>query len=72
MTESPNLSDETDRQIRAGWVDELQALHAGAVRPPDGKSVAPEGLDGEVLGTRGSHLRMRDMDSTEGPLHQPP
>ena len=30
-------------------VGELQALHAGAARPPERKSTAPEGPDGEVL-----------------------
>ena len=35
-------------------VDELQALHTGAAWQPDGKSPAPEGLDGELLGSRDS------------------
>ena len=53
-------------------VDELQALYAGAVRPPEGKSVAPEGPNGEVRGSRGSLIWMRDMNPPEGPLHQAP
>ena len=43
-------------------MDELQALHAGAVRPPEGKSAAPEGLVGEVRGSRGSLIRVRNTD----------
>ena len=46
--------------------DELQALHAGDVRPPEGKSAAPEGPDGEIRGRRGSLIRMHDM------MHGPP
>ena len=53
-------------------MDELQALHAGTFRPPEGKSAASEGPDGEVRGSRGSLIRMRDMDSPEAPLHQAP
>ena len=43
-------------------VDELQALHAKAVRPTKGKSAAPEGPDGVIRGSRGSPIRIRDMD----------
>ena len=54
-------------------MDELQALHAGAVRPPEGTPAAPEGPDGEVRGSRGSLVQMRDMDPPpEGPLHEAP
>ena len=53
-------------------MDELQALQAGTTRPPEGKSAASEGPDGEVRGSRGSLIRMRDMDPPEGPLHQAP
>ena len=54
-------------------MDGLQALNAVALRPPEGKSVATrEGPDGEVRGSRGSLIRMRDMDRPEGPLHQAP
>ena len=52
-------------------MDELQALHAGAVRPPEGKSAAPEGADGEIRGgSRGSSIRMHDMDPSKCPLQQ--
>ena len=51
---------------------ELQALHAGAVRPPEGMCAAHEGLDGEIRGCRDYPLRMRDMDSPEGTLQQAP
>ena len=44
----------------------LQALQAGAVRPPEGKSAASE------RGNRGSLVRMRDMDPPEVPLRQAP
>ena len=37
-----------DQQADPREVDELQALHAGAVRPPQGKSAASEGPDGKV------------------------
>ena len=53
-------------------MDGLQALQAGAVRPPEGKSAASEGPDGEVRGSRGSLVRMRDMDPPEVPLRQAP
>ena len=46
-----------DRLADPRGVDELQALHAGAVRPPDGKSAGPEGPDGDVRGSRGSSIR---------------
>ena len=70
VTETPNLQDEIDRNPRG--VDELQALHAGAVRPPEGKPAAPEGPDCEVRGSRDSLIRVRDMDPPERPLHQAP
>ena len=57
VTENPNLSDEIDR---------FQALHAGAVRPPKGTSAAPEGPDGEVQGSKGSLIRMRDTERLKG------
>ena len=41
---------------------ELQALQAGTVRSPEAKSAASEGPDGEVRGSRGSLIRMHDMD----------
>ena len=53
-------------------MDGLQALHAGAVRPPEGKSSASESPDDEVRGSRGSLIRMRDMDPPEGPLYHAP
>ena len=61
-----------DRPSDPRGVDGLQALNAGAVRSPEGKSAAPESPDGEVRGSRGSLIRMRDMDPPEGPLHQVP
>ena len=53
-------------------MDELQALHAGAVRSPVGKCAASEDPGGEVRGSRGSLIQMRVMDPSEGPLHQAP
>ena len=46
VTETPNLSDEIDRRIHAGWM--------GFKRY--------KGPDGEVRGSRGSLVRMRNMD----------
>ena len=63
VTETPNLSDEIDWRIRTGW-DELQTLQAGTVRPPEGKSAASEGPDGEVRGSRGSLIY---TDARHGP-----
>ena len=40
VTETPNLSDEINRRIRARG-GRLQALQAGAVRPPEGKPASP-------------------------------
>ena len=53
-------------------MDEFQALQAGTIRPPDGKSAASEGLDGEVRGSIGSLVLIRDMDPPEGSLLQAP
>ena len=53
-------------------MDKLQALHAGAARPPEGKSATSEGPDGETRRSRDSLIRMRDMDPLEGPVHQAP
>ena len=53
VTEIPNLSDEIDRRIRAGW---MSFRHAEAVRPPEGKFAAPEGQDDEIRGSRGSPI----------------
>ena len=53
-------------------MDELQALLAGTVRPPEVKYVVSEGLDGEVRGSTDSLIRMRDIDLPEGPLRQAP
>ena len=54
-------------------MDKLQAPQVGTVRPPEGKSAASEGPDGEVRGSRGSLIiRMCDMDPPEGSLHQAP
>ena len=44
----------------------------GAVRLPEGKPASPSSPDGEVRGSRGSLVRMRDMDPPEGPLRQAP
>ena len=44
-------------------MDELQTLNAGAVRPPEGKSAAPDSLDGKILDNRDSPIRMHDIDS---------
>ena len=43
----------------------MRVRRAGAVRPPEGKSAAPEGPDGEIRGginSRISPVRMRAMD----------
>ena len=61
VTETPNLSDEIDRRIRAGWM-----------RLKRYKPEVYEGPDGEVRGSRVSLIRMRDIDSPEGLLHQAP
>ena len=47
-------------------MDNLQALHAGAVQPPEGKSAAPEDPDGEVRGRTSSLIRMCDMNPLKG------
>ena len=75
VTEMPNLSDEIDRRIRAGWIGfkrYKRELQAGTVRPPEGKPAASEGADGEVRGSRNSLVRMRDVDPPEVPLRQAP
>ena len=53
-------------------MDQLQALHAGTVRPLQGKSAAHEGPYGEIRGSGGSPIRMRDMDPSKGQLQQYP
>ena len=65
MTETPNLPNEIDRRIRAecmGFRRYTRELHD--------RLKASQDPDGEVRGSRGSLIRMRDMDSSEGPLHQ--
>ena len=52
-----------DRRADPCEVDELQALHVGAVRPPEGESAALVGPDGEPRGSRSYPIRLRDMDS---------
>ena len=61
-----------DRLADPRGVDELYVLHAGAVRPPEGKWASPKGPDDEVRRSRGSLTQMRDMDPPEGPLYQAP
>ena len=46
--EAASLKPRTYRTADPCGVDEFQALHAGAVRPPEGKSAAPEGPDGAI------------------------
>ena len=53
-------------------MSELQALQAGTVRPPEGQLTAPEGPDSEIGGSKGSPIRMRDLDPSYGPLQQAP
>ena len=43
-------------------MDELEALYAGAVRPPEGKSAAPERPNRGIRGRRGSPIRMHNID----------
>ena len=58
VTETPNQPDVLDPRGL-----DVQTLHAGAVRQPEGKSAAPEGPDGEIRGSRGSPILMRGMGS---------
>ena len=44
-------SVERDRPAYPSGVNKLHALHAGAVRPPEGKSAASEGPDGKTRGS---------------------
>ena len=49
-----------------GIKEAMTMIGAGTVRPPEGKSAAPDGPDGEIQGSRGSLIQMRDMDSLKG------
>ena len=60
VTETPNLSVETDRRIRAGWM----SLHAEAVRSPEGKPAAAEGSDGKIR----TNKKLSYTDARHGPL----
>ena len=53
----------TGGSARCGWASRLLA---GTVRPPEAKPASPESPDGEVRGSRGSLVRIRDMDSLKG------
>ena len=59
VTETPNLSDEIDRRIRAGWMNfRRYTRELYDRRKAEGKSAAaPEGPDGEIQGSRGSLIR---------------
>ena len=64
--EAPLLTLQTCRPRLTGgsvWGGWHQALHAGAVRPPEGKCAAPEGPNCEIRSSRGFSIRMRDVDS---------
>ena len=71
VTEMPNLSDEIDRRIRAGWMG-FKRYKRELYDLPKGKPAASEGADGEVRGSRSSLVRMRDVDPPEVPLRQAP
>ena len=72
VTKTPNLSDEIDRRIRAGWMS-FKRYTQELYGRPKASPAALEGLDGEVRGSRDSLIiRIRGMDPPEGPLHQAP
>ena len=70
VTEMPNLSDEIDRRIRAGWMGlkrykrELYDLPKASLLPLKARI--------EVRGSRSFLVRMRDVDPPEVPLRQAP
>ena len=51
----------TTGSVRGGW---HQALHAEAVRPPEGKCAASGGPNCEIRRSRGFPIGMRDVDSS--------
>ena len=72
VTEMPNLSDEIDRRIRAGWMGFKCYKRELYDRPKASLLPLKAGADGEVRGSRSSLVRMRDMDPPEVPLRQAP
>ena len=71
VTRTPNLPDEIDRRIRAGWIGFKRYMRKLYDRPK--ASLLPlKSPDGEIRGSRGSPIRVRDMDPLEGPLKQAP
>ena len=71
VTKMPNLSDDIDRRIHAGWMG-FKRYKRELYDRSIGKPAASEGPDGEVRGSRSSIVRMRDMDPPEVPLRQAP
>ena len=53
-------------------MDELQALHVEAVRPPEGTSAAPEGPDKVISEVAETLLEECATWTPEGPLQQAP
>ena len=71
VTETPNLSDEVDRRIRAGWM----SFKRYKMEPYDRPKASLLSLKARMVrfeAGRGSLIRIRDMDHPEGPLHQAP
>ena len=62
VTETRNLSDEIGGRVHAWWMSFRRYARELYDRPKEGKSAAPEGPDGEIRGSEGSPIRMRDMD----------
>ena len=72
VTEVPNLSDEIDRRVRAGWMGFKRYKRELYDLPKASLLAASEDPDGEVRGSRSSLVRMRGMDPPEVPLRQAP
>ena len=71
VTETLNLSGEIDRRIRAGWMG-FTRYKREMYNHPKASLLPLKSPDGEVRGSRGSLVRMCDMDPPEVPLRQAP
>ena len=70
VTETPNLSVEIDRRIRAGWMSFNRYRRELYDRP--NASLRPEGADGKGGCGPGTPVRLWDVDTPQGPLQEAP
>ena len=71
MTETPNVPDGFDRRICAGWMSFKRYIRELHDRPKASLLPLKACGYGEMRGSRGSPIRMRDMDPLKGHYNRP-